>query len=248
MNEKLALKNLRELKEVFNEFGIKYWLDFGTLLGAVRDRKLIEWDHDIDLGMWDNDRGQVLFAISELEKRKFLVELGPYGNTIHLNRFGCYMDINLYHVDDDKAILNSFVIPMNIIPRGLVFLYHILSSDVAHNVRVQNKYKPIIKNLEHYLSLLRLKSKKLPFNIVQLMLKRSYVKMILVIIPKHYFEKLGSIKFYGMTFNVPSDVEDYLKYHYGEDWKKHKKEWEWLKDDGSVFARYVSLGQVKSWT
>ena len=37
---------------LLNENNIPYWLCQGTLLGIIRDNKLIEWDHDIDIAVW----------------------------------------------------------------------------------------------------------------------------------------------------------------------------------------------------
>ena len=34
---------------------IRYWICHGTLLGIVRDKKLISWDHDIDVGVIENN-------------------------------------------------------------------------------------------------------------------------------------------------------------------------------------------------
>jgi lipopolysaccharide cholinephosphotransferase len=65
MNEELAAKNLRPLKEVFDKFGIKFWLDHGALLGAVRDGKIIEWDDDIGLSMCSEDRDKLFLALNE---------------------------------------------------------------------------------------------------------------------------------------------------------------------------------------
>ena len=55
-----------------------------------------------------------------------------------------------------------------------------------------------------------------------------------VIVPKQYFEKLITIKFYEDIFSIPSNVEKYLEFRYGKDWKVPKKEWEWWNDDGAA--------------
>jgi phosphorylcholine metabolism protein LicD len=87
----------------------------------------------------------------------------------------------------------------------------------------------IAKILEHSLPLLPQKLKTFLLNILQHW-KIGYSKWILIT-PKRYFEKLGTTKFYGLTFHIPFEVEDYLKYHYGENWKTPQKKWTWMKDD-----------------
>ena len=41
---------LREAKQIFDQQGVVFHLISGTLLGAIRDNALIQWDDDIDLG------------------------------------------------------------------------------------------------------------------------------------------------------------------------------------------------------
>ena len=50
MNEDNAKMLLFEVANVLDEVGIKFFLHCGTCLGAVREKKFIEWDEDIDLG------------------------------------------------------------------------------------------------------------------------------------------------------------------------------------------------------
>jgi len=49
-----AQKDLREIKEVFDANNTEFFLLFGTCLGAVRNKNIIEWDYDIDIGVLDH--------------------------------------------------------------------------------------------------------------------------------------------------------------------------------------------------
>ena len=53
-NYKKIDKNLKIIIDILQENKIKYWVCHGTLLGIIRDKKLIHWDHDIDIGVIEN--------------------------------------------------------------------------------------------------------------------------------------------------------------------------------------------------
>ena len=49
--QKHSVKILYALDEICRQEGIKYFLAYGTLLGAVRHNGFIPWDDDIDVQM-----------------------------------------------------------------------------------------------------------------------------------------------------------------------------------------------------
>ena len=63
-------QNLVQIIEILEENKIKYWIGQGTLLGIIREGKLIDWDHDIDICLWPEeiDKAQI---VNLLKKNDF---------------------------------------------------------------------------------------------------------------------------------------------------------------------------------
>ena len=45
----------KEVVKILNDNKINYWICHGTLLGIVRENRLLPWDHDIDFAIWDDE-------------------------------------------------------------------------------------------------------------------------------------------------------------------------------------------------
>ena len=62
---------LKQLIELLDNNNIKYYLDFGTLLGAVRNSGFITWDDDIDITLFNSDDAVLLSKLIESLKTKY---------------------------------------------------------------------------------------------------------------------------------------------------------------------------------
>ena len=81
-----CIKHMRELlwylSDLFEKHKIQYWLDFGTLLGAVREGRSIPHDTDGDLCLFLQDREKVLDLRSEAKRDGFMLDfIKPAGHT-----------------------------------------------------------------------------------------------------------------------------------------------------------------------
>jgi hypothetical protein len=225
MNVDVAVENLKEVKDILDKNGVEFWLDSGTLLGAVRDGKIIEWDNDIDLGTWYNNLTRIISICPEFKKRGFSVRLSRKWGTMTTWR-GKHnaITISLYNEGSDCAWM-IWKVKYNSLRALAKALYR--SVDMS-NIRVYAK--DTLTN-KYFLSLLPSTLKQLITDIAWSQLNRLGYNFLMVI-PKHFFEKLGRLEFYGMEFNVPSDVEDYLAYRYGN-WRVPVRNWAYYRDDGA---------------
>jgi len=236
-NEKAVIKNLSDVKKVFDNNDIPFWLEYGTLLGAVRDGKMIPWDTDIDLATFKkyvNTKNIKKRLTEELEKMGFLVYFYPH--TMNINRNKTSMNVSLWGVDSKKKMIvmnrfkkNDFLIRLLLKTLKLFTLTYYGGLVLKDS----NGIRDLIKmNLFFLMKGIPEKFKKIICEIIEVLLysyrKKEYCYLE---IPEEYFLKLRIIDYHGVKVKIPEDSEKYLEKMYG-DWKtppKEPKKWIWYE-------------------
>jgi len=90
---KVAKKMLKDVTNLLDELDIRYFLEFGTLLGIVREGRLLPWDTDLDISITDDNLQKLID-----NKRKFW----DIGYRIKFRRFK--NDIGKYKKGDIRII------------------------------------------------------------------------------------------------------------------------------------------------
>lgn len=61
-----AMRMLRHVTDILDGTGVGYWLESGTLLGIVRERRLLPWDTDMDIAIRGEDYPRLKKCIASL--------------------------------------------------------------------------------------------------------------------------------------------------------------------------------------
>jgi len=72
---------LKVIKKIFEKHDITYWLDYGTLAGAMELGTIVPWDDDIDVGVFLKDVPRISQLKQEFKKEGFDLRI----NKNHLN-------------------------------------------------------------------------------------------------------------------------------------------------------------------
>jgi phosphorylcholine metabolism protein LicD len=121
-NMEVFKDNLLDIKKVLDRNNVSFFLIFGTLLGAVRDKAFIKHDIDTDLGFFREDKEGFYKIILELRELDFwLIRTAHNDNLVSIKRDDEYIDfcffdrinIPVTNLIEYPFIGETFMIPEN---------------------------------------------------------------------------------------------------------------------------------------
>ena len=242
--------------KVLESLNIFFWLDFGTLLGAVRDKSITDWDHDFDFSVWDIDREKLLLAKNILISKgyKVIIEKNlPWfegimqiyipRNNLDKDSKGRlikgidHIDINVYTKINDEACIRMINEPSNskstgVIAYQLFRMLNKLDPKYSDNRRSGLKKKTI-------LSLVDL----LPNDVkrfVSFLAWKVYLyngESSWLISPTQLLSEFTTITLYGIDFKIPKEYEKYLEYWYSPKWRIPDGSWDVTHNGGRCIKK-----------
>ena len=210
------LKILMFFDKLCKENNLTYWLDFGTLLGAVRHKGYIPWDDDIDISMMREDYEKVFDIVNN---NKYDCDI--YAEHYHSQNYpGKYFHTKIKH----KKYPYLFV---DIFPSD--FLGKVLTYEEQQSITEKFKEK-CEETFEAYPSnpsdkLIRNCIKKAMQELTYNDVDNKISDIVWGIDFKHRWSNwvhpnkmifpLKKIKYEGFLLNVPNDYDAYLKDVFG---------------------------------
>lgn len=221
---------------ILRKNNINYWVSHGTLLGIIRENRILPWDHDLDFSVWDH----------EVDKKTIvnLFEANGYKQEVIYGEMDCLhfiggdkkIDISFYKIYEDIASVKWIIPSDNKLKQISQFILSMWSHNTAEFPIVGKYY--LIKYLLY--QLIKLVKYLMPNKLKRYIddNETNYMKKYYdyggYSYPKSLLDNLGTIEFLGEKILVPSDSEKYLEYTYGKDWNIPKKNFIWHKEASNI--------------
>lgn len=249
-NKKNEITSLDELKsleveildyivEICNKLNLKYWLAYGTLIGAIRHKGFIPWDDDIDICMLREDYEKLQDYLIQNPDKKF--ELMSYKNNKNYvypfmkvinnetyllesdiltdSKMGIYVDI--FPIDghnDDESIRNKMTKLIKKRQLSCYTFYGIYNENSIISTIIRNlcvivfsltNTRKYVEKIDKLAMSRKVENSEFADYVICKDMKKPVMK-------KEWFDKTMNHEFCGKMYKVPVEYDKILRTDYGD--------------------------------
>jgi len=175
--KKYGVEVLEKFQIIMKSINVDFWLEFGTLLGAYREKDFIVHDDDIDVGLF----------------------------------------LNNDYIKIQKTLEKS----------GFKLIQQIEVDNCTYGLEQTYVYKGVYIDLFYFTK----KEEEIHCHVFKTLKDKTWEETIMlnggVIVQEHTFPYMGLkfMKFQGLLFNVPSNIEEHLSANYGDEFMIENSKW-----------------------
>jgi hypothetical protein len=225
---------LRKVSKILRKHSINFWVCHGTLLGIIRENRILPWDRDIDLAVWDHetDRNYIakIFEESGFKQEYFFADV----DSLHFHGEGKNIDINFFKKTKSTGSWQGAVVADGFLNKVVIHIGYLVGIKDIKKIELPKKLLKRAFYIFFAYSIILINN-LLPIRLVNY-LNSSALKRISYIGYSYPVELLNfkEIIYKGINLQVPIDSEKCLELTYGANWREPKKDYVWHKDASNL--------------
>ncbi len=229
---KVMAPAILEIIKLCSSYNIECWLNYGALLGMIREKRLLPWNNDAELTFWHREgvSKDLIRLVDELNRRGYTACYYSNIGAVSVRLKGAVININAVWIEGDNAVRpHETAHKFGYAPFLAILFFWTATLMSAYVGREWHANSSIKSRLKYFLiNSLRLIPRLIRKKIILLLTKLSakaggvFQKTAL---PKELYSSLVPCEFYGGNVLVPEKSKELLIYLYGKGWNIPKENW-----------------------
>ena len=243
----LMVDAIKKVVRICNEHDVACWLNYGALLGMVREGRLLPWNNDAELCCWYEKGISTKFAsiAKALNAEGYAAHYYSAIGALTVRSRGVNVNVNCVWIEEAYAVRphETAASYAPLAARIFYWMGTLLTAVPAGLVSSRSEpltVKGVVKSIAVTFAALipRIIRRSLYLSLLQAS-KASGGRFQKTAIPKEFYSELDYLDFYGCEILSPADPEKLLAFIYGESWNIPKANWSFYSEANKAETRIL---------